>query len=48
MLQEDYASIRKGAAKATRLPLVTFPEACPWMVEQVLDEDFWPEETEGG
>ena len=25
------------------LPLATFPEACPWSTEQVLDEDFWPE-----
>jgi hypothetical protein len=25
------------------LPLATFPEACPWPLAQVLDEDFWPE-----
>jgi hypothetical protein len=23
--------------------LATFPEACPWTVDQVLDEDFLPE-----
>jgi hypothetical protein len=23
--------------------LATFPEACPWPIEQVLDENFWPE-----
>jgi hypothetical protein len=45
MLLEDYASIRQQAATETRMPLATFPEACPWTVAQVLDEDFWPEET---
>lgn len=45
MLQEDDASIRKEAARETRLPLATFPEACLWTVEQMFDEDFWPEET---
>jgi Domain of unknown function DUF29 len=27
----------------TGLPLAAFPEACPWAIAQVLDEDFWPE-----
>jgi hypothetical protein len=22
-----------------------FPDACPWSVQQVLDEGFWPEAT---
>jgi len=39
-----YPRARKEAAKETRLPLTTFPEACPWSLEQVLDEDFLPEE----
>ena len=38
-----YPRARKEAAKETRLPLETFPEACPWPLAQVLDEDFWPE-----
>jgi hypothetical protein len=38
-----YARARRDAAKETGLPLATFPEACPWTVEQVLDADFWPE-----
>jgi hypothetical protein len=25
------------------LAVATFPEACPWPLAQVLDEDFWPE-----
>ena len=35
---------RQDAADETGLPLATFPEACPWTAEQVLAEDFWPEE----
>jgi Domain of unknown function DUF29 len=38
-----YPRARREAAKDTRLPLATFPEDCPWLIEQVLDEDFWPE-----
>jgi hypothetical protein len=38
-----YRRARRDAADDTGLPLARFPEACPWPVEQVLDEDFWPE-----
>jgi Domain of unknown function DUF29 len=38
-----YPRARRDAAKETGLLLATFPEACPWPIEQVLDEDFWPE-----
>jgi hypothetical protein len=38
-----YPRARREAVKDTGLPLATFPEVCPWPVEQVLDEDFWPE-----
>jgi hypothetical protein len=38
-----YGRARRDATDDTGLPLVTFPEACPWPVAQVLDEDFWPE-----
>jgi Domain of unknown function DUF29 len=38
-----YRRARRDAADDTGLPLATFPEACPWPVAQVLDEDFWPE-----
>ena len=30
------------AVAETGLPSATFPEACPWTVEQVLDGGFWP------
>ena len=37
-----YPRARRKAARQTRLPLAAFPEACPWTVDQVLDETFWP------
>lgn len=27
----------------TGILLATFPELCPWAIDRVLDEDFWPE-----
>jgi hypothetical protein len=42
---DGYPDARLDASDETGLPLATFPEACPWMVEQVLDPDFWPEDT---
>jgi hypothetical protein len=38
-----YRYARRKAALATGLPLTDFPEACPWPIERVLDEDFFPE-----
>ena len=40
-----YPRARRDAAKETGLPLATFPETCPWVLDQVLDEDFWPEQS---
>jgi Domain of unknown function DUF29 len=42
-LPAAYRYARRKAALATERPLADFPEACPWAVGQVLDEDFWPE-----
>jgi hypothetical protein len=42
-LATAYRYAREDAPDATGLPLATFPEACPWLIERVLDEDFWPE-----
>jgi Domain of unknown function DUF29 len=42
-LADAYRHARGDAAIDTGLPLATFPEVCPWPVEQVLAEDFWPE-----
>jgi hypothetical protein len=40
-----YPRARKDVAVETGLPLATFPETCPWPLERVLDEDFFPEEA---
>jgi hypothetical protein len=37
---DAYADARKEAANETGLPLKTFPETCPWTLEQVMDPDF--------
>jgi hypothetical protein len=42
LLADAYRDARKRAMQETALPLATFPEQCPWSLEQVLDEDFWP------
>jgi hypothetical protein len=40
-----YCNAREDAADETDLSLTTtFPEACPWSVEQVLSPNFWPED----
>ncbi len=42
-LTDLYRLARKRAAVQTRLPLSTFPESCPYTLEQTLSEDFLPE-----
>jgi Domain of unknown function DUF29 len=42
MLTEEYPRARRRARYQTGLPLPTFPAACPWKLEEVLDADFWP------
>jgi Domain of unknown function DUF29 len=42
-LPAAYRYARRKAALATERPLAMFPETCPWSIEQVLHEDFWPE-----
>jgi hypothetical protein len=43
LLMRYYLKARLLAHDDTGLPLATFPEACPWTPEQVLNDDFWPE-----
>ena len=45
LLKQAYPGARTLATDDTGLPLATFPDVCPWTHKQVLDEDFWPEET---
>jgi len=42
ILARAYHDGRDDARDATRLPLATFPSTCPWTLDQILDEDFWP------
>jgi len=42
-LQDEYLHARARALAETRLPDTTLPYECPWTVEQVLHDDFWPE-----
>jgi hypothetical protein len=42
ILPHAYALARQSAHRETRVPLSTFPETCPYTVEQVLDDTFWP------
>ena len=41
-LASAYRKASREAVAETGLPAATFPEACPWTVEQVLDDGFWP------
>ena len=43
ILTRYYPKARRLAADETHLALVTFPEACPWSIERLLDYDFFPE-----
>jgi hypothetical protein len=45
MLPEAWADAREDAADETGLPLETFPDACPWTLEQALDRGFLPTGT---
>lgn len=42
LLADAYPSARRNAADETGLPLTTFPEQCPFTIEQITG-DYWPE-----
>jgi len=42
-LTQQYGKARRQALRETRLAESAFPESCPWTMEQVLDDDFWPD-----
>ncbi len=44
-LELAYLSGRLLAAKETGIDFSLFPETCPFTIEQVLDENFWPKEV---
>jgi hypothetical protein len=41
-LAAAYRDATLEAVAETGLPATTFPAACPWTVEEVLDAKFWP------
>jgi Domain of unknown function DUF29 len=42
IVEDEYPQARKNASRETGLPLSTFPDQCPFTVEQITD-DYWPE-----
>ncbi|MEI8393733.1 MAG: DUF29 domain-containing protein [Rhodospirillaceae bacterium] len=47
-IESGYARAQLSAARETSLPEATFPPACPWSFEQLMDENFWPGDTGEG
>jgi hypothetical protein len=43
VLDQAYPLARKNAASETGLALTFFPETCPFSIEDVLNQEFWPE-----
>ncbi|HEX6142530.1 MAG TPA: DUF29 domain-containing protein [Geminicoccaceae bacterium] len=42
MIADAHATARRNAAAETALPLDTFPEACPFTAERVLEDEWLP------
>lgn len=42
-LTQQYGKARRQELRETRLAESAVPESCPWTVEQVLNDDFWPD-----
>jgi hypothetical protein len=42
LVERAYPKARQAARGETRLPITTFPEACPYTAAQLLDVEFWP------
>ena len=47
VLTRQYPVARLDASGDTGLALETFPEVCPFTIEQILDPDFWPDAPQG-
>ena len=43
VFMDCYREARQRAAAETELPLATFPQACPYRLEQALETEFLPE-----
>ena len=42
-IDDAWTDATTQAAKETGIELIKFPEACPWTMEQVLGDEFFPE-----
>lgn len=42
LIAEEYQRARRNAANETHLALATFPEQCPFTIEQITS-DWWPD-----
>jgi hypothetical protein len=42
-MEKTYAQARDNAIGETGLPETLFPRTCPFTIERVLADDFWPE-----
>lgn len=45
-LEHSYQRARRQAAKQTGMPLSVFPEECPYSLELVLEEDWFPQQSD--
>lgn len=43
MVMSGYPTARRNAAAETGLPLATFPEACPFAADRVLEDEWLPD-----
>ena len=43
MIPDAYTVARINAHKETGLAKATFPDSMPWTLEQVMDDQFWPD-----
>ena len=41
-IEDAYTTALIEAANETDLPEETFPSACPWTFDQIMDDGFWP------
>ena len=42
IVQRAYAKATKAAASETDLPILTFPQQCPWSFDLAVSDDFFP------
>ncbi len=48
ILGEAYVLATKWAMEESGLPEMAFPGRCPWTIQQMMREDFYPDDAENG